>query len=476
MAKSQGDIRKTIPAGGSVNIMARGEFVFLKKASARLVVTIHDEPVEMEAGDNRRVEQPFSSFEVRNVSGIDQKIELVVGFGDYSRLIVRGEISSFASLLGVDGVPRIDTRKKEVWDIGLIVPDEKSLQLFDPIGQLAVAPNTSDEMSAMGLTGYGNVLFVNRVDKRVRVFNAIDGLPLGSYSPPPPNNDIYVGPIQNHPTLGNLSVSNYLSAKVYRVGSNGYTLISEGEIPNKFAEITYFSDGGVLGYTGGTTKIIERFSSFVSQPEIVVEGAEAILGHGIGSVKADPFDKYTAIITGSSQSITIKRLNLQTLEVVDTGVPTSVAGNGGINYSYTMNRFYTFGGVQSTATAITELSKVEGDFFGQAMVVNAKSARFNSGVTSTMLRKTNQNHSYNEETERLTADIIRMIMDKKWQQSGYITAPVDYLDYVHSVGIDGQTVMDTGVISFARAEVADLFTVGKPSRVTIEFSNELEPR
>ena len=91
--QSQRDVRLVIPAGGTVNPNYRGEFVFVKDAARAVVVTIHEQEIEMESGDIRRVTSPFDKFSIRNDGAVSAEVRLVVGFGNYNRLIVQGEMN-----------------------------------------------------------------------------------------------------------------------------------------------------------------------------------------------------------------------------------------------------------------------------------------------------------------------------------------------------------------------------------------------
>lgn len=108
---SQSDVRKIIKAGELLNISTRGEFIFFKTGSSPIKTIVHNEPVEMEPGDVRRfTNKPFDEFIVKNDSATDQTVVFTVGFGDYFRNVVRGEISSFSSIVGSDGLPKTDDR------------------------------------------------------------------------------------------------------------------------------------------------------------------------------------------------------------------------------------------------------------------------------------------------------------------------------------------------------------------------------
>ena len=92
-SSSHRDVRLLIPAGGTINPNYKGQFVYVKEAAQNVVVSIHEQAVEMVAGDVRRVESSFDKFSVHNPTDVSAQVRLVVGFGEYNRLIVQGEMN-----------------------------------------------------------------------------------------------------------------------------------------------------------------------------------------------------------------------------------------------------------------------------------------------------------------------------------------------------------------------------------------------
>ena len=90
---SQRDLKLIIPANGVLNPNAQGDFIFVKDAAVAVHVFLHDQEIEMERGDVRKVTRPFEKFTIENRTANDVAVRLVVGFGDYNRLIVQGEMN-----------------------------------------------------------------------------------------------------------------------------------------------------------------------------------------------------------------------------------------------------------------------------------------------------------------------------------------------------------------------------------------------
>lgn len=248
MAQAQTDVKKLIPADSGLNLDIRGEFVFLKNAAGKIRVTIHNEPVEMEAGDYRRVIQPFSSVEVQNLTGVDQLVEFVIGFGEYNRLIVRGDISAFPSVLGSDGIPRPDTREAFVFDVGMTEPGLFSLDYLQNqnvfgAALVAHANHTLNNSSPRNvqIDATGNLLVGVGPQDEDRVYRySSSGTVVDTYlrqGPHIANNNGAVTDVYSHPVLGWVGrVGNLLAAgnRYFRLNGSGGTAAELMFLPQNY--------------------------------------------------------------------------------------------------------------------------------------------------------------------------------------------------------------------------------------------------
>jgi hypothetical protein len=466
---SQTDVNKIVPASGQINVPVRGEFVFFKTGASRVRVTIHDESVVMEPGDVRRVTKPFSGFEMTNLSGIDQAVELVVGFGEYNRLVVRGEISSFSSVLGSDGVARLDTRKRISYDIGLTVADPKTFTYLGDTGQFNVALQTGGKaIRQTAILPNGNVLALFQDGLfYLGEFSRLDGTQIGSRS-----SGFTQAPsaIEHHPTFGNLIKR--FSGELCQ--ADGIEFV---ELPEGYLDISgrsYYPDGSVISFTGGVNPKVRLFNSLYASASVIeLESSQYPTLGGI-DVIADPLNYGSVLINPGSSGQTVKRFNLFTKVIEDTGA-TGFNANNRIRYNHQLKQFYKINLESGSPGIIRTLSSIDGKFFGRGMVTKSGNARIKKGNYSKEIPNRGDQFFYDEDSNTLRADIIRIIADDRYQDAGQLAAPDNYLDYVHAIEIDGEALENTGPSSFQRAGILDEFTINNPSRVTIEITDELEP-
>lgn len=127
---SQRDIRVIVPAGGSTQVSAQGDFIYCKTAGNEIKIILNATTLVMREGDKTRIEKKhgmqaaFDSFEIQNNSATDLSVVLVVGFGDYERIVVSGElnVSSYVktNTIGVSaGLPYLQEKT-----IGLVSEDQ----------------------------------------------------------------------------------------------------------------------------------------------------------------------------------------------------------------------------------------------------------------------------------------------------------------------------------------------------------------
>ena len=97
---SQGEKKIFLEAGQKgYPVRAAGDFVYVRSAPKPIRVIIDGQPIVMEAGEKRRIPRSevgqlgFDSFEVDNLSDSPQSVTLVVGEGDYEKLIVSGQLN-----------------------------------------------------------------------------------------------------------------------------------------------------------------------------------------------------------------------------------------------------------------------------------------------------------------------------------------------------------------------------------------------
>jgi hypothetical protein len=483
MNSTQSDITKIIPANGEVNVAVRGEFVFIKAASSKLTIVVNQEPLEMQAGDLRRVINTFDNVEVKNQTGVDQPVELVIGFGEYNRLIVRGEISSFDSLIGVSGLARLDTRRALSLSVGLTAPDPVTYEQFETIEQVAAQYQPAGQVFSRFILNKKDEL-IGVIGNRSQRFDRFSGLPVSPVFTLVADLGNFAGVCQ-HPELGNLAFYNESAGDItsfVKIAENGQlsetpvAQIGYGAPGYETREVSFFRNGNALykhsdsleirnGIEGPVifqlnTSDNEDYELFLFNATFGVSTAQSI---------ASPFEN--EIIIGYDRNNYVSKVNYITGEktvIDDRGAVT----NTYLYWDYLNNRLID----GSSTTFFREIALEAGSFWGKGIVAKTDRARLFKGIDAYKIKQTeNPAFSYDALSTELTADIIRIAIEGYWRNAGRLTIPSDYLDYVHALKIDGVTMFDTGVSSFAREGIIDQFTIEQPSIVELTITAELEP-
>ena len=106
------DFVRLVPPNSEVEIPAVGEFVYCKFSDGSVLVEINGKTTEMEPGDFRKMggQQAFRGVKLINRTNVAKSTVFVIGFGDYDRKIVSGEITTITGVRAADGSFVADTR------------------------------------------------------------------------------------------------------------------------------------------------------------------------------------------------------------------------------------------------------------------------------------------------------------------------------------------------------------------------------
>lgn len=472
---SQTDVRKIIPAQSSLNVPMRGEFVFLKVASAKVRVTIHDEPVEMEAGDFRRVVKPFNSFEVKNETGIDQPIELVVGFGTYNRLVVRGDISSFESVIGSQGIARPDTREPLSIDLGWVDPTEYNevlgrLRDFKMTANFAATGHTAGVFRSSVFNQEGDLLTAPSVTSRViHKFSGKTGalMKTTGYVMSGLHYLVY------HPTFGAVL---HGPQGFYRIDADGAPVQGIRSALEFVDEKPVFLPNGDLIYRmqglwywfDGLSSILKREPAIVSE-FFNLNGApisdQAAFTDGVNSDRVYWHLPTIGIYVGNLLTRQVEKLE----DSPDFSWSEQQVGYDLFKFNYRRNR------LEYGVLSVGEMAQKTADYWGRLAVrpVQSYGLERNGFSGPVELNTELEQQEYSDADKKWFADIVRIALEKYRQAYNLGPVPIDYMDYVHGLSVNGINLMNTGFQSFERMGVRDFFSVPMPCRVELTTTQEL---
>ena len=113
MSQSQRELNFYLEAGASLNVPANEyDFIFLKRAIRPINVIVEGQTILMDVGEKRRFVSPIKNMVLQNPDATRPiAVQLVVGRGDYEKLIVSGQVVASTKLTTADGSLIDDTRK-----------------------------------------------------------------------------------------------------------------------------------------------------------------------------------------------------------------------------------------------------------------------------------------------------------------------------------------------------------------------------
>ena len=480
--KSQADIKKIVPANSVLNIQTRGEFVFYKTGASAITTVVNNNPVEMEPGDIRKFPgAEFESFEVHNNTGIDQPIVLTVGYGEYNRLVVRGDISSFESVLGTDGIARPDTRRKNDFVFGFTDPGIVNQNGFFIAGNVAPLIDAEKVVVDASTDSRGNliVLYDEWHESNIELFDKNTGalLKTGSVEGKPLS-------ITTHPTLGNIVIHGAPDDGVYdrSILNNDLTSVKTENYFDRTEYFCYWPSGQELVIEGSDLKI---HASIDDQVGLISMGEDdgvstRLLGSIIGSSRvkavADPENDDCLYLSDYDvESATkVAHFNWKTMTVLATYTAEFWENKRlSTEYNHLMKRWEAGTGAMGQSQRVI-LEKLNKSIFGSGRVQLASEQNFFGTSKTFELLQTDSNHSYNESTGILKANAIYQTFAgffAKYEKS----VPSNYLDYVHALAINGREILNTGSQSFARAKIKDTFEIKNGDVISLTHTQELEP-
>lgn len=475
--KGNGEIVRILKPGESVNIQSRGEFVYLSEGLGKFRVTIGHEGVTMQAGDSRRFAQPFDEFEVTNLSDSERRAVFVVGFGDFDRFIVKGEIQVEPGLRAADGSFRTDTRQ----DIGIVLePQNLVLTAYSRGQQLDAAER---------LRNYNNAELSTL--PTTRVFSASGGLmgicqstagfsitdlwlvdPVNMAVVTRTNHHIGNGIDQGYSDLG--GYFGLTADRLYfKSGSSdtGEVLIPKPN--NESVSSVCFVPTRNFYVTAANNRdyiVFDHAGQLLKSGKFAAE-AGLQTGNSV-KIRYNPTDDTLSVFTRGSQAIESRfDLDLNHIETIPS--TTYLADVNGVAFD-SKNHIFD---IPSSGPLIPKKR------VWKAFTTKPEFRATRRGCGATAILKS--------EPLQVSADIEAVDIQTGVKISGEVIAaaiefyygrrvPADYLDHVYgfTASRDGQGLrffpVNTGNRSFAAAGISDDFELLTPTEIVIKIDNELK--
>lgn len=154
---AQRDINFSIPANSGINLAVKGDFIYLKSASADVLVLVNDQAISMSAGDTQNVTKyeirkftdpdtreripyvvnvGFTDIRVENETGTTITGVIVAGNGGYEKAIALGNVSaSLPDSYTIGSKARVDSDKSFYGSAGISGhANYGTTQLWNPAG------------------------------------------------------------------------------------------------------------------------------------------------------------------------------------------------------------------------------------------------------------------------------------------------------------------------------------------------------
>lgn len=485
------DIRKLVPAGGGFPIQVSGDYIYLKFADRAIDVIINggrsgQTRVNMEAGDKYRP-GPFEAFEVVNPDPDNAaQVIFTVGEGDYNRQIVQGEITSLPVVRRADGSFADDSRgtvsivafMKETGIVRTLGAPERVRSTPETLRFGAFTNTGKYSIAAFGSTKTIYELFVdNEGVLQVAYLGKIlqdathegDNYPISAL----------ISDGQNLFGIGAKSVgsSEPGGVAVFRLGpqkdgNDEFEKTYVGQITKSGQPMTDQRAGSSFN----NAQFDQETGNIILTTSSAIYKARALPNIDISAEVATNYQKAVAIngeFWTSRDGVaykTVYRRSQEDLSLIGTFETTTH------NYLYGRLGDYVIA-VEPSNNNINELALLprRAETGGRQAVIGAGWDN-DCLICGLNLYKALSLDEWNIPISGLTVDgntvsgeIIRWMLQQKLK-----TVPADYLDYVHAIRFrNPRKNIESGGVSFARAEIEDNFTIENGERVELELHTDI---
>jgi len=454
------DYLRVIPAGETREIVAVGEFIYVKAADFAVDVVINEKTTRMEPGDFRRLGSKFRGINVKNPDPLRPvSVEVVVGFGEFDRKIITGSVRAQNWITGVSG-ERPDSRQT----VSMIVEpfrSSSSTVIINTILKKSDTPYIQDgsrmrmfnTKAGFGIYEENDALLVLMDDQ----FGLIESLTMAAVGGTnrqdgtEVNGEIYVIGLDRK--IYNVKSPDVLFDVGAAFGANSYVSMQYDENRKQF----YISDASndrVL-VLSDTFELITEFSESIQNPS---------------SIRHDPVTDLLWVIRGADYTIfdpddfSVIETDSHSYDLTDTSQPRFALKNDYVYIPKTENSdgdpvtAWQIAGrtVELKPTAIAERQskwRILSDFGELKHTAQVSASTVTDGAI-------------------YSGELIKFLLESFYKKA----MPAAYLDHVYSVVSDDLSLnVNEGTNSLELRGILDNFSLKIPARVSVTLDAQLQP-
>lgn len=478
--ESNADYPKYLEPGQTLEWRTRGDFWFVKQGTNLKVTAFKQTSTNVLPGDKKRYMQPFEFIEVKNNASYTQLVNIVIGFGDFDRNIVNGNVYSISGLLDAQGNTYHDDRITEA--VNLAITDTGGFSWTK--NQVLNEKNVGFGLSTVG--GYYDA----KKDVLITfVSNGSDDYRLVEFD----RKTLAV--VSQTADLDNVSGFNYFSVDPYRqyaykaAQPNTVYIGGRGVLASEMTQVAIENNTGITGINGKahydyiddvTYIFFTEFSGGSSNycyctvkngafsEMVALDNQAGIVGGEVrGILRLSESEKLFVFATDGGT----KNVDLTNNTIIDGDTYGNRVGNGSA-YHFGKNIWFSYPKVGAQTTIEVRALKSK-SYKGLGFVSVGDCAPLQI-LNQDAISKLSANVTLTQVGERLVkveGEVIKAILELYAAKVGG-SVPTDYLDYIYAIKGAGLNVA-SGNESFKRVGQADDFSLLSPAGLSITFSKRL---
>jgi len=461
------DYLRVIPAGETREIVAVGEFIYLKAADFAVDVVINEKTTRMEPGDFRRLGSKFRGINVKNPDPLRPvSVEVVVGFGEFDRKIVSGDIKSEPVLRTVDGV-KPDSRSTIRF---LVQPGNLATQALTNGDIIKEADSGLSDIAGSDIVFLGEtnlIAYQDAFSGDVQLFNSelelvTTATRIANPEGNPANDFAYIQPLGGYVGLGGTFIG--IKNKLY--DDQGNEIIDLNPLGvGTLRRVAYLPGVELLAFSDSDDNRI--IFTNLAGTEIIAEVAQ-----GVGAGDPLRYDPIENKLYSWGDSGSLKIIDPVDFSVIDHTISYPLAsGTSSAYWAVLQKRVIGF-----SVDDKSNLRKVAGTDFNtkpsfevypSTLEALKKPVKIETTANISVIENTDGVEIKGETIKALLEHYFLKVIDDKYLDSIYLFEPG------RGARGDFRGAVSSGARSFELQGIADNLTVFAPTEVAITFDSDL---